>query len=250
MAKFLRIAHSGAGAYAPANTLRSLELALQFGVDMVEFDVRRCRDALVLIHNKKLRASTSGRGSVGDYTFAELRRVDAGKGEPIPTLHEAVSLINGRAQINVDLKEAGYEDEVLEVLRQHSVLGDVLISSLIPASLRTVKALAPEVTVGLSYPSRNPYMVLVVRLTPWLMRLTIPWRIIRMIATAHADATMLHHQIITPQLVTVVHRHGYRIFAWTVDNLVVMQRLRKMGIDGDHKQPAGSFSTALDRYYV
>jgi glycerophosphoryl diester phosphodiesterase len=232
MAKFLRIAHSGASAYAPANTLRSLELALQFGVDMVEFDVRRCRDALVLIHNKNLRASTSGRGNVGDYTLAELRRVDAGEGETIPTLHEAVSLINRRAQMNVDLKEVGYECEVLEVLRQHGVLNDVLISSLIPASLRTVKALAPEVPVGLSYPSMNPYKTLVVRLTPWLMRLIIRWRILRMIATAHADVTMMHHQIITPQLVAIVHHRGYRIFAWTVDNLVVMQRLKKMGIDG------------------
>ena len=232
MAKFLRIAHAGAGIYAPPNTLRSFELGLQFGVDMIEFDVRRCRDGLVLIHDKDLRASTSWRGNVRDYTLAELRRVDAGDGAPIPTLYEAVSLIKGRAQMNVDLKEAGYEGEVLEVLRRHGVLGDVLVSSSNPTSLRAVKTLTPEVAVGLSYPSNKSYMVPVVRLTLWLTRLTVPRYILRLIADAHADATMLRHQIITPQLVIVVHHAGYRIFAWTVDDLVVMRRLKKMGIDG------------------
>jgi len=51
---FLRIGHGGAAGHAPANTLRSLGLALQMGVDMVEFDVRPCRDALVLLHDDKL----------------------------------------------------------------------------------------------------------------------------------------------------------------------------------------------------
>jgi glycerophosphoryl diester phosphodiesterase len=232
MAKMLRIGHSGAGIYAPPNTLRSFERALAFGVDMVEFDVRRCRDALVLIHDKELGASTSGRGNVRDHTLEELRRVDAGEGETIPTLEEAASLIKGRAQMNVDLKESGYEGEVLQVLRKHGVLGDVLISSLIPASLRMVKALAPEVLVGLSYPSTRPYLTPFIRLTPWLMRLTMSWRISGMIAAASADAAMVRYQLITPQLVTAAHRVGYRVLAWTVDDQFVMRRLKQMGIDG------------------
>lgn len=231
MAKLLRVGHSGAAAYAPPNTLRSLELALKLGVDMVEFDLRRCRDALVLIHDKDLRSSTNGRGNVGDYTCAELQNLDAGDGERIPTLHEAVSLIKGRAQINVDLKEAGYEDEVLGVLRQHGVLVDVLISSLIPASVRRVKALASEVSAGISYPSDNPYKRLVVRLMAKLTPLPLTHRIPKIIAAAHADSIMMHHQIVSPQMVDSVHSAGYRIFAWTVDDLISMQRMKKLGID-------------------
>ncbi|MFA4837548.1 MAG: glycerophosphodiester phosphodiesterase, partial [Dehalococcoidia bacterium] len=157
---------------------------------------------------------------------------DAGEGETIPTLEEAACLIKGRAQINIDLKEAGYEDEVLEVLSKHGILGDVLISSVIPASLRKLKRLAPEVAVGLSYPPAKLYLMPFVRLTPWLMRLTMPWRIQGLIAAASADAAMVRYQLITPQLVIAAHRFGYRVFAWTVDDLLVMRRLEKMGIDG------------------
>jgi glycerophosphoryl diester phosphodiesterase len=90
---FLRIGHSGAGAYAPPNTLKAIELALEYGVDMVEFDVRPCRDALVLYH------------TISD-AFIEwamlvmmlLRRAsrDIGEGERIPLAGEAIDLSRAR----------------------------------------------------------------------------------------------------------------------------------------------------------
>ena len=215
---------------APHNTLRSIEVALQLGVDMIEFDVRRCRDTMVLLHDADLKTPSGGSGRVRDYTLAELRKLDVSSGYPTPTLQEAVSLIKGRAQMNVDLKETGYEGELLRILRHHNVLGDILISSLIPASLRTLKKLAPEVQVALSYPSGNQRGV--ISLMPWPLRLTIPWHVVRMVAAAHADAIMLHHHIITPQTVTAAHRRGYRAFAWTVDDPAEMKRLKQMGIDG------------------
>jgi len=205
---------------------------------MVEFDVRRCRDALVLVHDERLRRGPYSQSCVRDRTLAELRRLGIRADERIPTLDEAVSLIKGRAQMNLDLKDAGYEGEVLHVLGRHGVLRDVLVSSLAPASLRAVKALAPDVPVGLSYPddkggvSGKQYLAPIVRLTLWLMRLTVPWRMPRMIAHARANATMLHREIISPRLVAVVHRAGYRVFAWTVDDLAMMRRLQAMGVDG------------------
>lgn len=205
---------------------------------MVEFDVRRCRDALVLVHDEHLSVRGGLRRRVRDCTLAELRQLDLGDGERFPTLREAVAVIKGRAEMNLDLKEAGYEVEVLDVLAQHDVLGDVLVSSLMPASLRAVKALVPAVPVALSYPedkggvSAKPRMAPVVRLILWLLRLTVPWRIPGMIARAHANAAMLHQQLVSPRLIAVVHRAGYRVFAWTVDDIVLMRRLRAMGMDG------------------
>lgn len=196
---------------------------------MVEFDVRRCRDALVLIHDPYMAASTGVRVNVRDHSLMELRGIDVGHGEVIPTLHEAVSLLKGRAQMNVDLKETGYEGEVLEVLRQHKVLSDVIISSVIPSSLRTLKMLAPEVSLGLSYPPRKRYLTPV---ASQIIRHILPWRIKGIIAAAHADAVMLRYQFITPEAVTAAHRAGYRVFAWTVDDLPVMRQLEKMGFDG------------------
>lgn len=70
---FLRIGHAGAGAYAPPNTLKSLALALDLGVDTVEFDVRPCRDALVLLHDDDLSHFDGARGLASQRSYADLR---------------------------------------------------------------------------------------------------------------------------------------------------------------------------------
>jgi glycerophosphoryl diester phosphodiesterase len=234
-ARFLRIGHAGAGEFAPPNTLRSIELALQLGVDMVEFDVRSCRDALVLHHDARLGHS---RRRLQDHALDELATLDAGEGERIPTLDEAISLIKGRALINVDLKEEGCEGQVVDSLQKHAMLGDVLISSSAPSTLRAIKALAPDIPAGLSYPtddtgvSAKPYAAPVVEVALWLIRLSMPRRIARKIAGARADAAMLHYRVITPHLVAVAHAAGYRVFAWTVNELSTMRELRAMGVDG------------------
>lgn len=104
---FISIGHSGASAYSPPNTLKSIGLALHYGVDMVEFDVRPCRDALVLYHDDYLPHSTNGRMLISQCCNEELRRIDIGEGERIPLASEAIDLIKGKAPMNVDLKDRG-----------------------------------------------------------------------------------------------------------------------------------------------
>src|SRR5512136_1533957 len=82
----LRIGHGGAAGHAPANTMRSLALALEMGVDMVEFDVRPCRDALVLLHNDNLTQFGGAPGLASESTLADLRSLATGPDRQIPTL--------------------------------------------------------------------------------------------------------------------------------------------------------------------
>src|SRR4051794_3095625 len=86
------VGHRGAAAHAPENTLASFEKARELGVDMVEFDVhltadRRC----VVIHDETVDRTTDGHGLVGSKTLPELRELDAGNGERIPTLEELLA---------------------------------------------------------------------------------------------------------------------------------------------------------------
>lgn len=92
MGKVLVIAHRGASAYEPENTLRSVEKALELGADMVEVDVRASRDRhIVVMHDPVVDRTTNGKGYVKDMTLKELKKLDAGLGEKIPTLHEVAS---------------------------------------------------------------------------------------------------------------------------------------------------------------
>ena len=84
--KILKIGHRGAMGHEPENTLRSFKKALALNVDAIELDVYVCKTGeLVVIHDDKIDRTTNGTGYTEDKTFTELRQLDAGKGELIPT---------------------------------------------------------------------------------------------------------------------------------------------------------------------
>jgi glycerophosphoryl diester phosphodiesterase len=207
------------------------------GVDMVEFDVRPCRDALVLLHDDNLSQFDGAQGLVSESTLADLRSLPTGLDRPIPTLQEALDLLRGRALINVDLKATGYEDAVVELVRSKGMAGDTLYSSLFPASLRRVRQVEPGARTGLSYPedrgnsSGKPYLQPAVDVVVALMRFTLPYRILRMMEGAKANAVMLYHKVVSRQAVETIQRADGKVFAWTVDMPQRLRKLQELGAD-------------------
>ena len=232
---FLRIGHAGASAYAPANTLESFERALELGVDIVEFDVRPCRDALILLHDDHVGENER---SVSELALEEIRAIKARQGLRVATLDEAVDLLKGRSLLNVDLKAGGIEVQVIDVLRRKSILADAMISSLDPAALRKVRRLDPAVITAISYPedrgaaSTRPYLQPIVTVVLALMRATMPHRAIGLMASAEANAAMLYHKVVSSVTAERVHAAMKRIFVWTVDDLTTLRRLHSYGVDG------------------
>jgi arylsulfatase A-like enzyme/glycerophosphoryl diester phosphodiesterase len=127
------VGHRGLARHAPENTLRNMHACLELHVG-IELDVRRARDAaLVVLHDPTLNRTTTGRGKVGDFTVAQLKKLDAGswfdsafQDERIPTLEEVFAL---RAKfpasaglIAVDLKEPDTEEDVLRLAAKHGVV--------------------------------------------------------------------------------------------------------------------------------
>ena len=95
MAKIM--GHRGAPADEPENTLGSFARALAVGVAAVELDVQLTKDGrLAVIHDETLDRTTNGRGPVRDFTLAELKKLDAGRGEPVPSLEEVFDLVQGQ----------------------------------------------------------------------------------------------------------------------------------------------------------
>lgn len=107
------VAHRCGGALAPENTLAGLRIAARLGCRGVEFDAMLSADGVpVLIHDETLERTTDGRGAVADHSLAQLRRLDAGsrhaaafRGEPLPTLAEALDLcVSLGLWANVEIK--------------------------------------------------------------------------------------------------------------------------------------------------
>lgn len=111
----VKVGHRGAAGHEPENTLRSFRRAMELGADMVELDVHLCGSGeLVVIHDETVDRTTDGTGEVAKMTLDEMRALDAGKGERIPTLQEVIDLATGRMDINIELKGLGTAGPALE----------------------------------------------------------------------------------------------------------------------------------------
>lgn len=225
----LNIAHRGASAIAPPNTLAAFEKAAELGADGIEFDVRLSADgAPVVIHDVTVDGTTDGSGRVAEMTLSQLEQLDAGSyfdpafaGERIPTLEEVLETMGSRLLLNIELKSASLRDDGLErasvaQVKRHGLDGRVLFSSFNPFSLRRAKQIAPHIPVGLLY---APNLPLPLR-RAWLSPL-VPHE------ARHPDHTM-----VDARYVAWARRRGYRVNVWTVDDLDEMRRLINLGVDG------------------
>ncbi|MBD2460105.1 glycerophosphodiester phosphodiesterase [Oscillatoria sp. FACHB-1407] len=136
----LVIAHRGASAYAKENTLISFDKAIALGADMVEFDVRRTRDRVLIIHHD----AEINQKPIRQLTYAQVQAFDP----DIPKLEEAIALCRGRVRLDVELKEAGYEKRVLELLSRYFSKDEFVITSFHPFAINAVKRLCPDIKTG------------------------------------------------------------------------------------------------------
>lgn len=106
--------HRGAAGEVDENTLASVRVAIAAGADGVEFDVRKCRDDLVVMHDVTVDRTTSGSGPVSAYKLANLRQLRTAGGEPIPTYTEVLRTICGPRVVNIELKEDNIASAAVE----------------------------------------------------------------------------------------------------------------------------------------
>lgn len=136
----LVVAHRGDWRYAPENSLAAIENSIRMGVDIVELDVAKTKDGqLILMHDKKIDRTTTGKGNVEDWTLDSLKNLKLRNGcnirtkHTIPTLEEALLLAKGRILVNLD-KAYPIFDEVYEVLERTGTTDLVIMKGRTPVA--------------------------------------------------------------------------------------------------------------------
>jgi glycerophosphoryl diester phosphodiesterase len=235
-----RVGHRGAAALAPENTLRSLELAVELGCDMLEFDVLALSDGmLVLAHSNRLREVSHGAagGRVRRRSLDALR----GIAPELPTFDEALAYLAEQfpdTVLQVDLKQRGVEEAVVAALRRHGVMERSWISGFDAVSLRRVASLAPELPRSYTLPrdrlgiSRRGPLAPLVRGALAVTGAGLPRRLPSLLERAAAAAATLHYSVATPEAIRAAHEAGAAVYVWTVDDAGLAQRLIRAGADG------------------
>jgi glycerophosphoryl diester phosphodiesterase len=224
----LVIGHRGASAHAPENTLASFRLALEQGADGIEFDVKLSQSGeVVIMHDTSVDRTTNGSGNVHQLPLHQLRQLDAGNGERVPTLDELFESLGGRDAargrpflFNVEVTNYttprdGLEQVVIEVVRRHNISERVMFSSFNPFSVRKLAQLAPELPRGILYSADMPIYLRKVWLAPF-----VPHQF------RHPQ-----HNMVTADYVQKLAQQGLRVNTWTVNDPDDMRRLIECGVN-------------------
>ena len=205
--------HRGAAGLEPENTLRSIQKAIDLGVDRVEIDVRVTRDGhLVVIHDETVDRTTDGHGYVKDLTFSELRRLDAGKGEKIPTLEEALRLTRGKVTLQIELKAPEATEPTVHLIEREKAEREVIITSFMHELLSRVHELNPALRTGALF-------------------FDVKGDICRKALDVHSEAIHVYYRNVDSELVEEAHRRGLKISVWNPDEAEEMKKMISLNVD-------------------
>ena len=199
----LRIAHRGMPRLALENTIPSFELALDAGAEGIELDVHATKDGIIVVHHDPTIPSGLAIRDLDHEAFLA-------EAPYAPTLRDVCATVRGRAELFVEIKGAGIEHLVAEVLSHHD--GACAIHSFDHAAIARLRTSGITVRLGVLYDSDEDGLALMDR----------------------CGATDLwpHFPLVTGDLVAAVHARRGRVIPWTVNSPAEVSRLTAIGADG------------------
>jgi glycerophosphoryl diester phosphodiesterase len=205
--------HRGAGSLEPENTLRAMQRAIALGVDQIETDAQLTRDGyLVLMHDPTVDRTTNGTGKVAELTFAEIRQLNAGHGERIPTLQEALALTRSKVVLQIELKGPGTALPVVQAVEAADAVAQVILTSFKHQWLVEAQAQNPKLHTGALWGR-------------------LPTDTVQQTQQLGLHALHIWHEFIDQQLVKDAHERGLLVRAWNTDKEDDMRRLIGLGVD-------------------
>lgn len=228
----LIIAHRGASADAPENTMAAFGLAMEQGAHGIEFDVRLSVDGnVVIMHDATVDRTTNGTGRVSKMSAAALRELDAGGGQPPPTLDDVFEALGPSMLYNVELKEfglwgKGLEEAVADRIDAYHLHNQVLVSSFNPLAVRRVRRYLSVTTLT------------------GLVWMKGPRTLSHLLASAQADHP--HYPLVDEAYMAWARERGLRVHTWTVDEVREARRLVALGVHALITNRPGEIIAGLD----
>jgi glycerophosphoryl diester phosphodiesterase len=215
------MAHRGASAAAPENTIAAVQQAIESGAQWVEIDVQETADGrIAVVHDSDLKKIGGSALTVAGSTLEDLRQVDIGSwfgpefaDQRVPSLEDVLQLCKDRINVNIELKYYGkqvkLEERVAEIVERAGMTDQVMFMSLSYDGIQVLHRLRPDWKVGLlsSVALGN------------LARLDV-------------DFLALNGRAASRRLIRRAHQEGKQIFVWTVNDAIAMASMLGRGVDG------------------
>lgn len=246
--KCVVIAHRGASAYYPENTLSAFKGAIEMDADMIELDIMLSSDGVpVVFHDAKLNVHSNGQGLLSYHTLAELKALDVGSwfsdefaGERIPTLQEVLDIAANKIALNIEIKteavsdkiSGGVEEICLQLINDCGMQHHVLFSSFDYRAISHLKKLDPEIPVALLYNRRQSD-----GLSP-----------AELIRTYQVDAFNCSYRQLNAKRSRELHQFNIPHFVYTVDEAEKMEKLLGAEVTGIFTNRPDQLKKIIDQY--
>lgn len=213
------IAHRGASALAKReNTIESFLIAINLHADYVEFDIRMTKDhVLVVFHDSHINGK-----ALSSITYSELSAEAAKDGYTVPFLEDVLKVCKGKIKLDIELKEAGYEKEVIKQVIKYYDYDEFMMKSFLDSAVFNIKKYDHNITTGL----------LVGTKTAGLKRRLNEYFPLRRMWRCGADFISPHRQLATREFIKRMHLHKKKVYVWTVNKPENIYKFLKKHVDG------------------
>ena len=217
--KQLIVAHRGAsGLVAFENTLEAFQKAMEVGADCIELDVRKTKDGhIIVIHDDHVEGNL-----IKDLSYNALLALSQRIGYHIPLLSEALAIVKGKILVDIEIKEAGYEEELVDLIHQHLNNDEFMIRSFEDESILKVKKIDKNIITALLLGKEKPKHVLLTRLSELFPCFRL-WR-------CHADYVSPYYKLLRLGYVRRMKWLRKPVSVWTVNDEAMIRKYLRMKV--------------------
>lgn len=213
------IGHRGAMGYETENTLASVEKAMELGVDMIEIDVFQISSGeIVVFHDERVDRLSNSAGPIKEYNIFDLKKLVLDGGHQIPMLQDVLKRIGGQVALNIELKDTQIADNIHLIVSGYAQKPEwsedqFIISSFDWDELRAYRKLSPNGRIA-------------------VLTEGDPLEALNVARELDAEAINPHFTQLNADNMDQLHRAGFKVYTWTVNDPSDFQRLKAMGVDG------------------
>lgn len=208
------IAHRGDSSRAVENSLEAIRLAMSVPSDMIEIDIRRSRDNhLYLMHDKKTGRTADKDIDIEVSGSDEISMLRLKNGEAVPSLQDALAVIDGRVGLNIEIKSDGAGGLAAAVVKGAGYTGQVLFSSFKESEITEVRRIMPNAPTALIFEKFSLSNIDAYRAKGY-------------------GIISIKKKIATEALVRTCHDRRIKVYVWTVDDIEEARVLMRWGVDG------------------
>nr|WP_299072690.1 glycerophosphodiester phosphodiesterase family protein [uncultured Allomuricauda sp.] len=215
----LVIGHRGAMGHETENTLASIKKAMDLGVDMIEIDVFKIKSGeIVVFHDDEVERLSNGKGLIEEYDIVELNKLTLKGNHTIPLLQDILNLIDGNVALNIELKGANTAKDVNTIMANYInnkgwKSDDFVISSFKWNELEKMRTINRDVKIA-------------------ILTEEDPLEAISIAKELNAVAINPDFKTLTTENTSKMHKEGFKVYTWTVNQPDDIQRMKKFRVDG------------------